>query len=108
MMAVYLGISIRVHQGALKDNGLEDIPQGDIILYFFIFIAACMALIFFPLIVSAMVTFTFYVPYYVAYKFGKLYHAKSRSLKPDEMRDFLSRYKIENIQNDLRISQRFE
>ena len=106
MISVYIVISIRIYQGALKDTGLGDIP--DIVLYFFIFFAVCMDLIFFPLIVSAMITFTFYVPYYVGYKFGKLYHYKSRVSKPDEMIDFLSRYKIENVQNDLRITERFE
>lgn len=108
MSAVYLGIVIRVYQGALEDNGLQDIPQGDVILYFFIFVAACMALIFFPLIVSSMVTFGFYVPYYVGYKFGKYYWAKARSLKHDDMRAFLTGMKTESIENELIVPQKFD
>lgn len=108
MVAIYLGLVIRIYQGALSENELEEIPRGSAIVYFFLFILFCMALIFFPLIVSSMISFLFFLPYFFGFKFGKYYSTKARSLKPDEMRNFLADLKTENLENELPITKNIQ
>lgn len=93
----YFYILITNMSGVYDDwvnNYFEAIPS--IIASIVMILLGTVSFIIFPLIFAFMLSFFFFIPYFIGYQFGKFFYAKARRSRPNEMLDFLSELKSES------------